>query len=170
MALVKSTRYVKLAAVCVMVSFCCVFWIYRDCTYGTTSLADVWVNLSGGLACPLWRSNHGLGGFWSPLPVSVLIHNLHILPDIRVHTTWSWVKILWVWWEWCPVCTDIFVSFHPWNCWGLCWEIDVSPPLFTQLQPEMPTNGAISGQCDWSLREGFPASVQTTVDVLVGSM
>ena len=31
------------------------------------------------------------------------------------------------------------------NRWGLCWEIDVGPPLFTLLQTEMLTNGANNG-------------------------
>ena len=35
-----------------------------------------------------------------------------------------------------------------WNYWGLCWEIDVGPPLLTLLQPEMPTDDAGSGKCD----------------------
>ena len=37
----------------------------------------------------------------------------------------------------CPNCTKLFESqpkvptrFEPWNCWGLCWEIDVGPPLY----------------------------------------
>ena len=32
--------------------------------------------------------------------------------------------------------------------WGLCWEVDVCPPPFTLLQPEMPMDGVISGWCD----------------------
>ena len=38
-------------------------------------------------------------------------------------------------------------------CWGVCWEIDVSPPLSTLLQPEMLTDGARSGQCDKPLSD-----------------
>jgi hypothetical protein len=31
-------------------------------------------------------------------------------------------------------------SSKPWNCWGLCWYINVGPPLFTLLQLEIPTD------------------------------
>ena len=34
----------------------------------------------------------------------------------------------------CPDHTKLSVRFQPWNCWGLCWEIDVGPPRFTLLQ------------------------------------
>ena len=34
---------------------------------------------------------------------------------------------------------------------GLCWEIDVGPPLLALLQPEMLTDGARSGWCDQPL-------------------
>ena len=58
-----------------------------------------------------------------------------------------------------PITTN-FPSFQPWNCWGLCWEIDAGPPLFTVLQPEMPTDGVWTGRwehyfCFPSLASGF---------------
>ena len=37
--------------------------------------------------------------------------------------------------------------FEPWDCWGL----DSGPPLFTLLQPEMPTDGVWIGWCDQPL-------------------
>ena len=36
-----------------------------------------------------------------------------------------------------PDHTKLFVQLHPWNCWGLCWEIDVDPPIFTLLESKM---------------------------------
>ena len=42
---------------------------------------------------------------------------------------------------WCPNHTKLFIRFEPWNCWGFCWEIDDGSPLFSLLQPEMPTDG-----------------------------
>ena len=44
------------------------------------------------------------------------------------------------------LCSDLAVK-----CWGLCWEIDVHPPLFILLQPKMLMDGAISGRCDQPL-------------------
>ena len=41
----------------------------------------------------------------------------------------------------CPDHTKVYVRFEPWNCWGLYWEIDVGPPLFTLLHSGMSTNG-----------------------------
>ena len=51
-----------------------------------------------------------------------------------------------------PDHTKLFVQSWPWDCWGLCWEIDVGPPLFTLLQPELPTNGVRIGCCDQPLK------------------
>ena len=53
-----------------------------------------------------------------------------------------------------PSCSDhtkLSVRIQPWNCWGLCSEIGVGPPLFTMLQPEMLTDGVKSGRCDQPL-------------------
>jgi hypothetical protein len=47
-----------------------------------------------------------------------------------------------------PDHTNTSVRFRPWNHLGLCWEIDVGPPLFTLLQPEMPADGAIRSRYD----------------------
>ena len=47
---------------------------------------------------------------------------------------------------------QLSVQFQPWNCWGLCSEIDVGPPLFTLLQTEMLTDGVWTGRCDQPLR------------------
>ena len=44
-----------------------------------------------------------------------------------------------------PVTPNFSVWFHLWNCWGLCWERDARPPLFTLLQPEMLTDGVWIG-------------------------
>ena len=45
-----------------------------------------------------------------------------------------------------------WVQFQLWNCSGLCLHMDVVvPPLFTLLQPEVSTDGVISGRCDRSL-------------------
>ena len=60
-----------------------------------------------------------------------------------------------------PSCHDhtkISVRFRLWNCWGLCWEIDVGPSLFTSLQLKMPTNGVRTDRCDQPL---MPGSHQT---------
>ena len=40
-----------------------------------------------------------------------------------------------------PDHTTIYVQFQPWNCWRSYSKINVGPPLFTLLQPEMPTYG-----------------------------
>ena len=47
-----------------------------------------------------------------------------------------------------PDHTKLSFRFQSWNCWGLCSNIDVGPPLFTLLQLEMPTDGARSDRCD----------------------
>ena len=52
--------------------------------------------------------------------------------------------------------TKFSVQFQPWNCWRLCSGIDVGPPPFTLLQPEMPTDGVWTGQCDQPLKESSP--------------
>jgi hypothetical protein len=49
--------------------------------------------------------------------------------------------------------TKLSIRFQPWNCWGLCSEIDVGPPLFTLLRPEMPTDGVWTGWCDQPLSQ-----------------
>jgi hypothetical protein len=54
--------------------------------------------------------------------------------------------------DWCPDHTKLSVRLQLWNCWGLCSEIDIGPPFFILLQPEMPTDGARSVQCDQPLR------------------
>ena len=63
-----------------------------------------------------------------------------------------------------PDHTKFSFGFQPWNCWGLCSNIDVGPPLFTLLQPEMPTDGVWTSWCDrplihgtWKQRFGFPS-------------
>ena len=59
----------------------------------------------------------------------------------------------------CPDHTKIAVRFRPWTCWGLCWEIDVGPPLFILLQPEMSTDGGVSsGWCGQPLLRASIAS------------
>ena len=57
-----------------------------------------------------------------------------------------------------PITPNFFIRFQLWNCWGLCLQLDVAPPLFTLLQPEMPTDGVITGWCDRPL---MPRSHQT---------
>ena len=51
-----------------------------------------------------------------------------------------------------PITPKISIQFQPWNWWGLCWELDVGPPLFTLLQPEMPTDGVWTSWCDQPLK------------------
>ena len=51
----------------------------------------------------------------------------------------------------CPDHTKVSVWFQLWNCWRLCWEIDVGPSLFTLIQPKMFADGARSGWCDYPL-------------------
>ena len=51
----------------------------------------------------------------------------------------------------CPNHTNFSVRFQPWTWWGLCWKIDVDPPLFTLLQLKMVTNDAKSGCYDQPL-------------------
>ena len=46
-----------------------------------------------------------------------------------------------------PNHTKLSTQFQPWNCWTLCWMLDVKPPLFTLLHTEMLTDGAGSGRC-----------------------
>ena len=70
-----------------------------------------------------------------------------------------------------PDHTKVSVRFQPWSCWGLRSELDVSPPLFTLLQSEMPTDGVWAGWCDQPLKlhacrslelcRGRPHSCQT---------
>ena len=31
--------------------------------------------------------------------------------------------------------TKLSIQCHPWNCPGICWELDVAPPFFTLLWP-----------------------------------
>ena len=55
--------------------------------------------------------------------------------------------------SWCPDHTKLSVQFQPWNCWRLCSELlDVGPPLFTLLQPKMPTDGVGTCRCDQPLK------------------
>ena len=47
-----------------------------------------------------------------------------------------------------PSCSDhtkVSVRFQLWSWWGLCWEMDACPPLFTLLQLEIPSNGERAG-------------------------
>ena len=44
--------------------------------------------------------------------------------------------------------TKKFVQFWAMNYWGLCWEIDDGPSLYTLLQLETLTDGVRSGWCD----------------------
>ena len=68
-----------------------------------------------------------------------------------------WVLPLWSWTSngyfssSCPDHTKLYVGFQLWNCWRLCLEIGVGPPLFTLLQSEILINGARSVWCDQSL-------------------
>jgi hypothetical protein len=50
-----------------------------------------------------------------------------------------------------PDHTNISIRFQLWGYCGLCWEVDIGPPLFLLSQLEMPTDGAMSGRCDESL-------------------
>ena len=52
----------------------------------------------------------------------------------------------------CPDHTKLSGRFQLRNCWGLCSKIEVGPPLFTLLQPEMLIDGVISDWCDQPLR------------------
>ena len=78
----------------------------------------------------VWSAQHEVGKW-----LVVVHHNISCCPG----TGWT---------GWCPNDTKLFVCFQLGNCWGLCWEIDVGPLLFTLLQPEMLKDDAISGQCD----------------------
>jgi hypothetical protein len=51
----------------------------------------------------------------------------------------------------CPDHTKLSVWLQLWNCWGLCFNLDVGRPLFTLLQTEMPTDGVSTGRCDQPL-------------------
>ena len=53
----------------------------------------------------------------------------------------------------CPDHTKLFVRSQPWDCSGLCQEMDVDPPLFTLLQLEMLTDGVGTGWRDQSLNQ-----------------
>ena len=53
-----------------------------------------------------------------------------------------------------PDHTTIYVQFQPWNCWRSYSKINVGPPLFTLLQPEMPTYGVKTSRCDQPLSVG----------------
>ena len=64
--------------------------------------------------------------------------------------------------------TKLSVQFQPWNCWGSCWGIDVGPPLFTLLQPEMWTDGLWTGWCDQPLIKQFHDWNQTKILVWSG--
>jgi hypothetical protein len=73
---------------------------------------------------------------------------------------------------WCPDHTKLSVQLQLWNCWGLCSEIDVGPPLFTLFQPEMSTDGARSGRCDQPPRVGLcmvTTLLSLTIPILVGA-
>ena len=45
----------------------------------------------------------------------------------------------------CPNHTKLCIWCQPRNCWGLCWETNADPPLFTLLQSEMPMDGVWTG-------------------------
>ena len=48
-----------------------------------------------------------------------------------------------------PITPNFSIWFSTWNWWGLCWEVDVGPPLFTLfLQPKMLTNDVRIDRCD----------------------
>ena len=51
----------------------------------------------------------------------------------------------------CPDHTKIIIRVQPWRCWGVCWEIDVGPLLFTLLRLEMTMCGVWTDQCDQPL-------------------
>ena len=79
------------------------------------------------------------------------------------HPVWMWEmseNILWnTFSPTCPDQTKLSIQFQLWNCFGLCLGIDVGPPLFTLLQPEMPTDGVWTGRCDQPHNEVFRASL-----------
>ena len=55
----------------------------------------------------------------------------------------------------CSDHTKLSVSFEPWNWWGLYWEIDGGPSLFTLLKLEMPRDGVWTSRCDQPLNVWF---------------
>jgi hypothetical protein len=106
----------------------------------------------------LWRVQRLLGVFRLPRAIPLKLHLVKLCPlhhpMTRIRQHMRSLTCIRVNQSHAPNGTQIVVRFQPWNCWGLSWEIDVGPPIFTLLQSEMSKDG-VKNMPVWSTPHAY---------------